>query len=36
VKHAVEREKLQVETFFMMHVGPTAWSAVEKVGLAVQ
>jgi hypothetical protein len=29
-KHAVEREKLQVETFFMMHMGPTPWSDLDK------
>lgn len=32
--HAVEREKLSVDTFFMMHIGPTPWSdlsrAIEK------
>jgi hypothetical protein len=30
VKHAVEREKLQVDTFFMMHMGPTPWSDLDK------
>ncbi len=30
LKHAVEREKLQVDTFFMMHMGPTAWSDLDK------
>lgn len=28
--HAVEREKLTVDTFFMMHIGPTAWSELPK------
>ena len=28
---AVEREHLAVERFFMMHMGPTPWSAVSKV-----
>lgn len=28
--HAVEREKLSVETFFMMHIGPTKWSELSK------
>src|SRR5205807_6709599 len=28
--HAVEREKLAVDTFFMMHVGPTPWSDLPK------
>jgi hypothetical protein len=27
--HAVEREKLTVVTFFMMHVGPTPWSELR-------
>ena len=30
LKHAVEREKLQVDTFFMMHMGPTPWTDLEK------
>jgi hypothetical protein len=30
LKQAVAREKLQVDTFFMMHVGPTPWSDLEK------
>jgi hypothetical protein len=30
LKHAVEREKLQVDTFFMMHMGPTPWSDLDK------
>jgi hypothetical protein len=30
VQHAVEREKLQVDTFFMMHMGPTPWNDLEK------
>jgi len=30
LKHAVEREKLQVDTFFMMHLGPTPWSDLDK------
>jgi len=30
VKHAVEREKLQVDTFFMMHMGPTPWRDLDK------
>src|SRR5262249_34412140 len=29
--HAVEREKLAVDTFFMMHIGPTRWSDLLKV-----
>ncbi len=29
--HAVEREKLPVDTFFMMHVEPTPWSDLPKV-----
>lgn len=29
--HAVEREKLSVDTFFMMHIGPTPWSDLQKV-----
>jgi hypothetical protein len=28
--HAVEREKLVVDTFFMMHIGPTKWSELPK------
>ena len=28
--HAVEREKLAVDTFFMMHVAPTPWSELHK------
>jgi len=27
----VEREKLSVDTFFMMHIGPTPWSDLQKV-----
>jgi hypothetical protein len=30
VIHAVEREKLPVDTFFMMHMGPTPWSELSK------
>jgi hypothetical protein len=30
LKRAVEREKLQVDTFFMMHMGPTPWSDLDK------
>ena len=30
VKHAVDREKLEVDKFFMMHMGLTDWSEVEK------
>jgi hypothetical protein len=30
LKHAVEREKLQVDTFFMMHMEPTTWTDLEK------
>jgi hypothetical protein len=26
----VEREKLQVDTFFMMHMGPSPWSDLDK------
>jgi hypothetical protein len=29
--HAVEREKLAVDAFFMMHVAPTPWSELSKV-----
>ena len=29
--HSVEREKLSVDTFFMMHIGPTPWSDLQKV-----
>jgi hypothetical protein len=29
--HAVELEKLSVNTFFMMHIGPTPWSVLNKV-----
>ena len=29
--HAVEREKLQVDTFFMMHIGPRKWTELPKV-----
>jgi hypothetical protein len=28
--HAVEREKLAVSTFFMMHIGPTPWDDLNK------
>jgi hypothetical protein len=28
--HAVERENLTVDTFFMMHIGPTPWSELPK------
>jgi len=28
--HAVQREKLSVDTFFMMHIGPTPWSVLPK------
>jgi hypothetical protein len=28
--HAVEREKLTVDKFFMMHIGPTPWSELPK------
>lgn len=31
LKSAVEREHLQVDRFFMMHIPPTPWSAVVKV-----
>jgi hypothetical protein len=30
LKHAVDREKLQVDTFFMMHMGPTPWGDLDK------
>jgi len=36
LKHAVEREKLQVDTFFMMHMGPTAWSDLDKAAAQVE
>jgi hypothetical protein len=28
--HAVEREKLSVDTFFMMHIGPTPWGDLRR------
>jgi hypothetical protein len=28
--HVVEREKLTVDAFFMMHIGLTPWSALPK------
>jgi hypothetical protein len=31
LKHAVERENLKVDRFFMMHIPPTAWSQVVKI-----
>jgi len=31
VMHAAEREKLEVKKFFMMHVGPTDWSDLQRV-----
>jgi len=31
VVHAVERESLNVDTFFMMHMGPTPWREVKAV-----
>lgn len=36
VKHAVERENLQVRTFFMMHMGPTDWGDLDKTGVQVE
>lgn len=30
VRHAVEREELQVQKFFMMHMGLTDWSDLDK------
>ena len=31
VEHAVKREKLRVDKFFMMHMEPTKWSDLEQV-----
>ena len=36
VKHAVQRENLEVRTFFMMHMGPTDWSDLAKAGAQVE
>jgi hypothetical protein len=36
VKHAIDREKLQVDKFFMMHMGLKDWSEVEKTLSDVQ
>ena len=30
LKNAVDREHLEVECFFMMHIGPTSWSDLAK------
>jgi hypothetical protein len=36
LKHAVEREKLQVDLFFMMHMGPTPWSDLDKAAVQAE